>query len=149
MIPVATKGEYRVTHEGDNCVLLRCRPNNTETIMTTLEARKQKDIIAKCKGKVLTVGLGLGYFVEAMEDKEDVESVTVIERSQEVIDLVWPHVRHSKTKLVCADIWEYEVGDFDCAYIDIWTVQNLKETERMKEKVAHIPKVMIWGQGKE
>ncbi len=145
MIPIAVKGEYRVTHEGDNCVLLRCRPNNTETIMTTQEADKQKGVIAKCKGKVLTAGLGLGYFIEAMEDNDDVKSVTVIEKSQEIIDLVWPHIRHDKAKLIRGDIWEYKLGDFDCAYIDIWTTQNSEEVEEMKKKVAHIPKVMIWG----
>ena len=144
MIPIATKGEYRISHEGDNCVLLRCRPNNTETIMTTLEARKQKEIIENCNGRVLTAGLGLGYFIEAMEDKHDVESVMLVEKSQDIMDLVWPHIRHSKAELICADIWEYELGDFDCAYIDIWTQQNVEEVEKMKKKLSHIPRVMIW-----
>ena len=41
----------------------------------------------KAKGKVLTFGLGIGFYVYMALLNEDVESVTIVERSPEVIQL--------------------------------------------------------------
>ena len=43
--------------------------------------------VERAKGKVLTFGLGLGYFAYMCSLKEEVESVTVVEKDKSVIKL--------------------------------------------------------------
>ena len=43
--------------------------------------------IKKAKGKVLTLGCGMGYFAYMVSLKEDVESITIVELEQSVINL--------------------------------------------------------------
>ena len=54
------------------------KPNEIETMQTAI------DVI---KGKVVTFGLGLGYFTYMASLKERVQSITVVEQNNEVIQL--------------------------------------------------------------
>ena len=42
-------------------------------------------------GDVLIGGLGIGLVNEVLIDNDDITSVTIVENSQDVIDLVWEH----------------------------------------------------------
>ena len=96
-------------------------PNET---ITTLPA------VAKSRGKVLTYGLGLGYFAFMASEKDDVVSVTVVERSQDVIELFRTHIlpqfpNRDKIRLVCSDAFEYAKNQapserYNFVFADIW-----------------------------
>lgn len=55
------------------------------------EMRDHIDAVLNAKGDCLVNGLGLGMVVQAMLFKNEVNSVTVIEKSPDVIKLVAPH----------------------------------------------------------
>lgn len=86
--------------------------------------------IERARGKVVTFGLGLGYFAYMASEKEEVESVTVIERSESVIRLfekyIIPQFAHKeKVRVICADAFRYAEFDmpaeeYDFAFVDTW-----------------------------
>ncbi len=95
------------------------------------EINSQKKYIEKAKGKVLTYGLGLGYYVFHVALKKEVASVTVVDLNQNVIDLFNKHILPSfplearqKIKIIQADAFKFAEsltgGDFDYVYADIW-----------------------------
>ena len=96
-------------------------PNETNTTKPAIEVSQ---------GKVLTYGLGLGYFAYMASIKPDVESVTVVERSRDVIDLFKKHILPQfpypdRVSLVESDAFEYaekemQAGGFDTVFVDIW-----------------------------
>ena len=78
-------------------------------------------------GRVVTFGLGLGYFVFMALRKETVKSVTVVERDPAVVDLFRKYIlpqfpRKADVEIVCADAFDYMAGPlpFDYAFVDIW-----------------------------
>ena len=86
--------------------------------------------IRDAHGRVVTFGLGLGYYAYMVSEKEDVTEVTVIEKSAEVIKLFSEHIlpkfpNRDKIRIICADAFEYAAGDmigeeFDYAFVDTW-----------------------------
>lgn len=95
------------------------------------EINSQKKYIKKARGKVLTYGLGLGYYVFHAAIKPDVESVTVVDVNKNVIDVFcerilpgFPERAKKKIKIVRADAFKFaenlKDGDYDYIYADIW-----------------------------
>jgi len=89
------------------------------------EIWSQKEIVDRAFGDVLVGGLGLGYIAKAINDSDAVRSVTVVERSKDVIKLVWKHLDVSKVRLVEDDLFKYlkrvkNKRRFDWAFYDIW-----------------------------
>ncbi len=85
--------------------------------------------IAKARGRVLTFGMGLGYFTYHAAQKPEVESVTVVDISGEVLDLfrthILPQIPHKeKIHLVQKDAYAFAEedmeGNFDFVFADIW-----------------------------
>lgn len=85
--------------------------------------------IAMARGKVITYGLGLGYYAFMASEKEEVESVTIIEMNRDVISLfqrnILPQFPHKeKIKIIEADALEFvdtqKDGDYDIAFSDFW-----------------------------
>lgn len=115
---------------------------NGELMMsdTTMERISNLDFINNAKGRVMIAGLGIGLILEAILNKEEVSEVVVIEKYQDVIDLVEPIYQHRKLKIICADIFEYEMPSsekFDVIYFDIWadiSTSNLSEMKQLHNK---------------
>lgn len=93
------------------------------------EVFTMENAIKEARGKVLTLGCGMGYFAYMASIKEEVESVTIIELEQNVIDLfeacLLPQFENKeKVTVVKSDAVEYlksiEDGDFDYCFADIW-----------------------------
>lgn len=85
--------------------------------------------IGKAKGRVLTFGMGLGYFTYHAAMKPEVESVTVVDISAEVLDLFRTHIlpqipNKDKISLVQKDAYAFAeedmAGNFDFVFADIW-----------------------------
>ena len=116
-------------------------PNET---VTTLPA------IARAHGRVLTFGLGLGYFAYHAAARDEVESVTVVELSKDAAALfrenILPHVPHrEKITVVIADAFDFlegmKDGDFDFVFADIWhdAGDGLPLYRRFKEAEGRFP----------
>jgi len=90
----------------------------------------QRIPIKKAKGKIATYGLGLGYFAFMCARKEEVESVTIVEMDEKVIELfkelLLPQFENpEKINIVCADAFEFAEKQapqmkFDYIFADIW-----------------------------
>ncbi|KKN36925.1 hypothetical protein LCGC14_0768480 [marine sediment metagenome] len=91
-----------------------------------VEQAQANNILEGYYGTVLVGGLGLGYAAANLAANPDVEQVTVVEISSEVIKLVNQHLPDDDGKItvVCADLFEYlkdrTPGTFDMAFYDIW-----------------------------
>jgi spermidine synthase len=90
----------------------------------------QREPIKRARGNVATYGLGLGYFAFMCARKDEVESVTIVERDENVIslfnELLLPMFENrEKVKIVRADAFEFAEneapkGGFDYIFADIW-----------------------------
>jgi len=128
----------------------------TWMITTPAEQVQAHNALRRCKGRVLVGGLGLGYFVKKLQEKDNVTSVVVVEISQDVINLVWKyHQFDQRFQIICTDIKKYlkrytSNRRFDWVYLDIWrgdgegqfinTVLPLKRLvhKTVCNKVSHI-----------
>jgi hypothetical protein len=98
--------------------------------LTPVDLDTSEYAIERARGRVITFGLGLGYFAYMASEKEDVESVTVVELSSDVIRLfrekILPKFSHpEKINIVNADAFEYAEKtmpneNFDFAFVDTW-----------------------------
>ena len=97
------------------------KPNETATITFAVNA---------AHGRVATFGLGMGYYPYLVHLKPDVESITIIERSADVIELFKTHIlpqfdHPEKVRIVQADAFEYAAKQmpaerFNYAFADTW-----------------------------
>ncbi len=117
--------------------------------VTPNEIETMKAPIAQARGRVVTFGLGLGYFAFMAARKDSVNAVTVVERDQRVIRLFTRHILpqlpcKDKITLVCADAFDFlrtmKDRNFDYAFADIWhdTGDGLPLYVSMKQKTAHL-----------
>lgn len=96
-------------------------PNETVTTLPAVE---------RARGKVLTYGLGLGYFAYMASCKPEVTSVTVVDISPDVITLFREHILpqfpfKDKINIVMSDAFEYAENvmpseKYDYVFADIW-----------------------------
>lgn len=95
------------------------KPNEIETMRRPL---------SRAKGNVLVGGLGIGYFMEECARNPLVTSVTVIERSPEVIKLIEDNILplvsgREKIKIIEGDAVAYareHLKEFDYSFMDLW-----------------------------
>ncbi len=120
--------------------------------LTPVDLDTCEEAIADAHGRVITFGLGLGYYAYMVSEKEDVESITVIEKSEDVIRLFKKHIlpqfsHPEKVKIICADAFEYAEKSmpsesYDYAFVDTWrdASDGLPMYEKMKPLEAFSPK---------
>lgn len=98
--------------------------------LTPVDLDTCEDAIESARGKVVTFGLGLGYYAYMVSEKDEVGSITVIEKSEKVIELfkkyILPQFSHAeKVRIINADAFEYAERDmpheeYDFAFVDTW-----------------------------
>ncbi len=97
--------------------------------VTPHEINTMKEAIKKAEGKVVTFGLGLGYYPFSVSLKDSVSSVTIIEKDERCIGLfnkfILPQFPHkSKISVINCDAYQFATkmkdGDFDYSFVDIW-----------------------------
>lgn len=108
--------------------------------------------IESARGRVVTFGLGLGYFAYMASEKSEVESVTVIEKSESVIRLFEKYIlpqfpNRDKVRVICTDAFRYAEYDmpreeYDFAFVDTWrdASDGAPMYKRMKPLEALNPK---------
>lgn len=114
------KFSYLALTEGNN-IWMSLNPNEIETM---------KPFINASKGNVLVLGLGMGYAPFMMANKKDVNSVTIIEKDPEIIELfnslIWPNfVNKEKIEIIHDDAINFvnkkdNQNKFDYVFADLW-----------------------------
>jgi len=95
------------------------------------EIETMRDPIDQMRGNVLVLGLGLGYFAFHCARKKDVNHVTVVERSGEVIELFKKYLLpqmscRDKITIIKSDAFEFmnhlnlSQMIYDTAFVDLW-----------------------------
>lgn len=118
---------------------------------TAMEQKTHIVAINKARGNVLVAGLGLGMYLQNIKGKKEVISITVIEKSKEVIELIGKDYKdNKKIKIINEDIFNYTSDiRFDFAFFDIWSNisnENLKEFRKLKRKFKNIPNMIFWSE---
>ena len=114
--------EYRFPAVLENGVeWMTVTPNEIETM---------REPISQAHGRVITFGLGLGYFAFCVSEKPDVSDVTVIERDESLIKLFREHLleqfpHKEKLRIIRADAFDYAQKEmraetYDFSFVDLW-----------------------------
>lgn len=121
--------------------------------VTPNEVYTVQGAVDNAKGKVLTLGCGMGYFAYMASLKEDVESITIVELEQDVIDLFEKHIlpqfeNKEKITVVKADAIEFmkniSDGEYDYCFADIWIgIEDMDVYFSVKEVSRHMRKTKI------
>ena len=108
---------YKTLFEGKD-LWMSLNPNEINTMSTTIE---------KAKGRVLVLGLGMGYITYMLSQKKNVSSITVIERNKENIALFKKHLfplfpNKTKITIIEDDAINFVKHYFKYDYIfaDLW-----------------------------
>lgn len=129
-------GEYVRITDGLDCVMSD----------TPMEKRTNMDFCVNAHGKVLIGGLGIGLILLAIQDKEDVSHITVVEKHAEVIELIKDQLPlNSKVEIVHADVFEYKpLFKYNTIYMDIWSNINSEiYEEEMKPLIKRYRRYLV------
>ena len=132
--------------------------DNEWMTLTPVDLDTSDEAIEAARGKVITFGLGLGYYAYMCQRKPEVESITVVERSPDVIRLfkkyILPQFEHpEKVRIIEEDAFVYAEErmpseGYDLAFVDTWrdASDGYPMYERMKplEKLSPNTKFMYW-----
>ena len=96
-------------------------------LITPHEINTMKEAVDKAYGKVITFGLGLGYYAYMCSLKENVESVTIIEKDKKTIELfkefILPQFKNKEKIIIINDdaikYCENKI-DYDYGFVDIY-----------------------------
>lgn len=148
--------EYFEIKPGDWGAILRgiapgkyvCLTHRGEVIMsdTDMEKRTNAEFVHRAHGKVLIGGLGIGLILLPAQQKSEVEKIVVLEKNQEVIDLVKDQLPlNEKVEIIKADVCDYVPTEkFNTIYLDIWDFINTNVYEEsMKPLLARYRKYLI------
>lgn len=123
---------------------------------TPAEANTINPCAEKAHGKVVTFGLGIGYFVYMALINPNVESVTIVEHSSSVISmfkkcLLPQFPSNKKIEIIEGDAFEYFneefLSQFDYAFVDIWKSSDdgFEMIQKMLENyLPPLDKVDFW-----
>ena len=131
-IPEATSGDFEIKVENTDFVAEESEPLADYTFLykdgdrimqdTHKEYAEHQPLWDGATGDVLIGGLGLGMVHQKLIDNPNVTSVTVVEKYQDVIDLVWNNCPRDKSfTLIHADITTWTpTENYDYVWIDTW-----------------------------
>ena len=98
--------------------------------VTPNEVETMKDAVRGAKGNMLAYGLGFGYYAYMVSEKADVDSITVVEKNPDIIQLFQNHIlpqfkNADKVRIVEADAFEYAkefmpAEGYDFVFTDLW-----------------------------
>ena len=118
----------------------------------TISKNQVKEIISHvdlAEGDVITTGLGLGLREQLILSKKEVKSLTVIERSKELIDFHSQHspwITNKKLSIIHADVTQFQ-GNCDVLLLDHYEQQNfiaiLNNVYTVQKKI-NCKKIWFW-----
>tara|TARA_R100001510_G_C7620166_1_gene181249 strand:- start:177 stop:683 length:507 start_codon:yes stop_codon:yes gene_type:complete len=127
-IPDNEIGDWRIETIDGECTLFENSFPRSVMKDCSYEVKAHEWLWKNATGDILVAGLGIGFLNKVLIDYLDFDSVTIIENSQDVIDLVWPYcARDSRFTLIKEDIetWEVPAGShWDIGWFDVWYGNN-------------------------
>lgn len=97
--------------------------------LTDMELESHLNVIEQAKGKVGVAGLGLGFYVQMIADKEEVTQIDVYEINENVIELYGRLFdKNPKINIIKKDARSLGNEKYDVFYCDIYTNMPDKET---------------------
>lgn len=138
---VLPQGIYTFLHRVTDATMYKTPPGEVVMEDTPFELQTHLGFVMRARGSVLVTGLGLGCVIRGLLLNPNVEHVTCIENSQDVLDLVSPYMPEfehpnsgrpisdtvpliPRLSIVYADALEWTAKNkesFDCAWHDLWT----------------------------
>jgi hypothetical protein len=121
---------------------------------TPFEVMSQLPITRYAKGKVVVVGLGLGWLLQVVANNPSVTEVVLVERSQELVDWILPRLcrympADKPVSVIVGDAYEVlPTLQADWALVDIWQeyTEIEEDMERLYESAHGIERWWGWGQ---
>lgn len=111
---------------------------------TAMERSTNRVLLWRANGRVFIAGLGIGMVIHGLMKKPEVDHITVVEKYQDVVDLIGPTLRKygRRVSIVTADAldWTAPKGEkWDTIYFDIWPnvcEDNLTEAAKLSRKFS-------------
>ncbi len=118
--------------------------------LTPMELYTLAPGIRFAKGHVVIAGLGLGYQLLEVAKKPNVTRITLVERSQELVDWILPRIQaqmpNKPFEVIVGNAYDVVEGlTADVALIDIYRQYRGNAFPLPKASKARIPKVWVWG----
>ena len=117
-------GMYTFLYRLTDATLYSDPPGEVVMEDTPFELRTHLGFVLHAYGRVLITGLGLGCVIRGLLANPNVEHITCIEDSEDVMKLVGPSMQNERLTIVEADALEWTASNketFDCAWHDLWT----------------------------
>lgn len=117
------------------------------------EINTMQPSINEAKGNVLVYGLGLGYYPFMIALKDDVKSITIIEKDKNIIDIFKKNLfqffkNKEKINIVEADAFDYLESSpkYDYVFVDLWhnPIDGLPIYLKFKECEQKDTKYFYW-----
>lgn len=131
--------------------------NNREwMLITPNEIETMEEAVNEAKGRVLTYGLGLGYYAYMASQKQEVSSLTIVERDENVINLFEKYIlpqfeNKDKITIINEDAFKYAKNqmnkdNYDFVFVDIWhdPSDGVDMYLKMKKLESENIKYMYW-----
>lgn len=121
--------------EVTNYLLKNTKTDEFYKIFPPSEILQTQRHIDNSKGKVLTLGLKLGYFVYLAGLKDDVSKITIVEEDNDIIEFFNQHIltqfdskTKNKIKIINKNPIEYmnsiDDGEYDYCFVNLWDSQD-------------------------
>jgi spermidine synthase len=107
---------------------------------TPAEQHDHRDAVDYARGSCLLNGLGLGMVLKNILLKPSVTDVTVVEISQDLIDLISPFYSDPRVTYVCCNAFDYKPPRgkrYQMVWHDIWdyiSEENLPDMQTLHDK---------------
>ena len=139
-----------------------CLSNKSnECIMSSnlFERLTNQNFINSAKGDVIIFGLGLGLILFPLLEDEEINSITVIDNSIDIINTIGPIIKNydvnDKLTIINGDVFTYyqQLNDakFDVAYFDYWNIvdstiyNDMKILKELyKNNIKETGQIMYW-----
>lgn len=120
--------------------------------LTPMEVLTQRSGVKRGRGRVLVGGLGMGWFVQRVLERKQVEHVTVYDTNEDVLDYFGKPIKEKfkgKVTLQHGDVFKVRKPDeYDSILLDVWSSYHGAESDQrlkaLKKKVDE-KKVWTWG----
>ena len=141
------KGEYNF----DYPIVTLLEDGHTWMSDSQIEIESVMGAVCAAKGNILIGGLGIGLLPTFIKNKRGIKRIDIVEKHQEVIDLVFDQIKSPKMRIIKDDIFHYlntTLNKYDFIHIDIWAsiTAPMREIDIAREKAKQCltPNGVIW-----
>ena len=150
---------YSDNLEKERIVFLLNKSNECIMSSNLFERLTNQNFINTAKGDVIIFGLGLGLILFPLLEDEEINSITVIDNSIDIINTIGPIIKNydvnDKLTIINGDVFTYyqQLNDakFDVAYFDYWNIvdstiyNDMKILKELyKNNIKETGQIMYW-----